>query len=326
MSRRARFGGWILAALLVAATVFVLGPRATSEIHVEPVEVPGDLDAWIRESEARFTDLRANASKQIIWADPATKARTPYAVVYIHGFSSSRMETRPLADDVAKALGANLFYTRLTGHGRSEDALGEATLSAWMYDALEAHAVGRRLGDRVIVIGTSTGAGLATLLAATPESKDMQALILISPNYGVRQWNAPILLWPWGEQIAKLVVGEYRTWQASNPLQAQNWTMRYPVRALIPMMQCVAAVGRLDFGALRTPTLIFYAKGDKLVDARAVERRFAEFGAPRKRLVAVENAEDPEQHIIAGDILSPSATGPMAQTIVTFVKDEAARP
>lgn len=324
MSRRARIGGWIVAALVVAATLFALGPRAVVDIRPEPVDLPADLDAWLTRSEARFTDLRPDAGKRIVWADSARKGRTEYAIVYIHGFSATRMETYPLADKVAWTLGANLYYTRLTGHGRSEDAMGEATLGAWIDDVLEAYAIGRRLGDKVVVIGTSTGAGLATLLAARPEAQDLYALVLISPNYGVRQWNAPIILWPWGEQIAKLVVGEYRTWEASNPRQAQNWTMRYPVRALIPMMQSIALIDRLDFRSLHVPTLVFYAKGDQLVDVHAIERRFTELGAARKELVLVDYADDPAQHVLAGDILSPRATDRVATAMVTFIRGNAA--
>lgn len=326
MSRLARVGGWCLAALLVGAVVFALGPRAAGDIRIEPVELPADLESWLAQSEARFSDLRPDANKRIVWADPGTRSRTPYAVVYIHGFSSTRMETSPLAETVATALGANLFYTRLAGHGRSEDAMGEATLGAWIYDALEAYAIGQRLGDRIVVIGTSTGGGLATLLAARPEARDMHTLVLISPNYAVRQWNAPVILWPWGEQIARLIVGDYRTWEASNPRQAQHWTMRYPVRALVPMMQSVALLDDLDFKTLRTPTLVFYANGDKLVDTRAIERRFAELGSAHKQLELVDYADDPAQHVLAGDILSPSATERMAAITTAFIRATAARP
>lgn len=317
--RRSRLGWWVAAALLAASLVFALGPRPPLDIRIEPVALPADLDKWLAQSEARFTDLRRDADKRIVWSDPATKARTRYAIVDIHGFSATRMETSPLAETIAKALGANLFFTRLAGHGRSEDALGEATLSAWMNDVLEAYAIGQRLGERVIVMGTSTGGGLATWLTARPEAKDMHALVLMSPNFKVRQWNAPIILWPWGEQIAKLVVGEYRTWQASNPRQAEHWTMRYPVRALVPMMQSITMLDTLDFRTLRTPTLVFYALGDRIVDTAAIERRFAEIGATQKKLVVVDYAEDPMQHVLAGDILSPGATGRVAETVVGFV-------
>jgi len=311
--------------LLAAALVFALGPRAHLDIRIEPVALPADLDAWLAQSEARFTDLRRDADKRIVWSDPATKARTRYAIVYIHGFSATRMETSPLAETIAKALGANLFFTRLAGHGRSDDAMGEATISAWMNDVLEAYAIGERLGERVIVMGTSTGGGLATLLAARPEAKDMHALVLVSPNFNVQQWNAPMILWPWGEQIAKLVVGDYRTWEAINPRHAENWTMRYPVRALIPMMQSIAMLDALDFGTLRTPTLIFYAHGDQLVDTAAIERHFARIGAAKKELVVVDYAEDPMQHVLAGDILSPGATARISETVATFARSDAPR-
>jgi alpha-beta hydrolase superfamily lysophospholipase len=319
-SRRPRLA-WSIAELLTAAAlVYALGPRAQPDIRIAPAVLPADLDTWLAQSEARYTDLRPDAGKRIVWADPATKARTRFAIVYIHGFSATRVETNPLTEKVAAALGANVFYTRLTGHGRSEDAMGEATLSAWMNDALEAYAVGQRLGDRIVVMGTSTGGGLATLLAANQAPKDLHALVLISPNFAVRQWNAPIILWPWGEQIARLVVGEYRTWDPVNPRQAEHWTMRYPVRALVPMMQSVAMLDALDLGRLRTPTLLFYAHGDRLVDTSVVERRFAQIGAARKALVAVDYAEDPMQHVLAGDIVSPGATERVAATVVEFVR------
>lgn len=310
---------WIAGFLLAIALVFTLGPRARVDVRIDPVVLPADLDAWLAQSESRFTDLRRDAGKRIVWFNRSTKARTRYAVVYVHGFSATRMETSPLAETVARRLGANLFFTRLAGHGRSEDAMGEATIGAWMNDVVEAYAIGQRLGDRVIVMGTSTGGGLATLLAARPEASDMHALVLLSPNFGVRQWNAPIILWPWGEQIARLIVGEYRTWEAANARQAQHWTMRYPVRALIPMMQSIAMLDALDLRTVKTPTIVFHAHGDQLVDPTAIERRFAQLGSTRKQLVVVDYAEDPLQHVLAGDILSPGATKRIAEAVVQFV-------
>ncbi len=327
-TRIKRIEWWIAGVLLAMALAFTLGPRARVDIRIDPVVLPADLDAWIAQSESRYTDLRRDAGKRIVWANRASKARTRYAIVYIHGFSATRMETSPLEETVAKKLGANLFFTRLAGHGRSDDAMGEATLSAWLNDVLEAYTIGQRLGDRVIVMGTSTGGGLATLLAARPEAKDMHALVLLSPNFGVRQWNAPIILWPWGEQIARLIVGDYRTWEATNARQAEHWTMRYPVRALIPMMQSIAMLDALDLRTVKTPTLAFYAHGDQLVDPKAIERRFSQIGAPRKQLVVVDYAEDPMQHVLAGDILSPGATKRIAEDVVKFVqgaRDEAAQ-
>lgn len=317
---RRRRTGWVLAVLLVAtALVFALGPRARMDIHLEPIALPEDLDAWLAAREARFTDLRPEADKRIVWIDPARKTRTGISVVYVHGFSATRKEVHPLAETIAARLRANLFETRLAGHGRSDDAMGEATLSAWLDDVLEAHAIGRRLGDRVVVMGTSTGGTLVTWLATRPEARDLDALVLISPNYGVRQWNAPMILWPWGEQIGRFVVGDYRVWQPASAAQAAHWTTRHPIRALIPMMQSVQLAGSLDLRTVKVPTQIFYSPEDQLVDSAQIERRFGEIGAADKQLVPVDGVEDPQRHVLAGDILSPGTTGRLADAVVEFV-------
>ena len=91
----------------------------------------------------------------------ASERKTPYSVVYLHGFSATRQETAPLAECVADSLGANLFETRLAGHGREREPLADVRAEDWLHDAAEALAIAARLGERVIVIGTSTGATLA---------------------------------------------------------------------------------------------------------------------------------------------------------------------
>ncbi|HEV8034541.1 MAG TPA: alpha/beta hydrolase, partial [Yoonia sp.] len=88
------------------------------------------IEATLAAVEAQVPNLRAGCEKQIIWArTPAT--RTQMAVLYVHGFSATGQELRPLPDLVAKALGANLHFTRLTGHGQNSDAMGQATLADW---------------------------------------------------------------------------------------------------------------------------------------------------------------------------------------------------
>src|SRR6202007_3384630 len=103
--------------------------------------------------EAEVTDIRPGLQKEIVWADPASRARTPLAIVYVHGFSASKGEVRTLPDRAAAALHANLFYTRLTGHGEDSDAMAKGSINAWVNDYAEAIAIGRAIGDRVIVIG-----------------------------------------------------------------------------------------------------------------------------------------------------------------------------
>ena len=105
--------------------------------------------------------IRDGLEKEIVWADPMIHAKTPISIVYIHGFSASKGEVRPLADEIADQLDANLFYTRLTGHGQDGAAMTQGSVNAWINDYEEALAIGRAIGDKVVVIATSTGGSLA---------------------------------------------------------------------------------------------------------------------------------------------------------------------
>ena len=309
-----------LAALAaVLAAVVVLGPRPRVDTTRRPPPLPADLDAYLAASESRFDDLREGTEKTIVWADSA-KAQTEVAVVYLHGFSATREEVRPLADTVAARLGANLFYTRLAGHGRPGAALGAVEAGDWIEDAYEAIEVGRRLGRKVVLIGTSTGATLATWLAAQPDVRDdLGALVLISPNFHPRDGNTRMLLWPWGTQLAHAVVGREHAWEPANDAQAHYWTTRYPTDALVTMMSLVALVEDTDLGTVETPTLVIYSPEDDVVDPTLIEQRFPAFGAATKRLVAVEPG--PSNHVLAGDILAAERTLPLADTIRAFLAE-----
>ena len=114
------------------------------------------IEAEIAASEAQVPNLRPGCEKRIIWAGNAG-VQTEFAVLFIHGFSASPEEIRPLPDQVAADLGANLHFTRLTGHGQDGPAMGRATLGAWQADVAEALEIAETIGKRVIVIGCSTG-------------------------------------------------------------------------------------------------------------------------------------------------------------------------
>jgi len=152
----------VLLALIVLA--FALGSRVPVDttITFDPKNIGPDPEAYLARREAEVKDIRPGLQKEIVWADPATRARTPLAIVYVHGFSASKGEVRPLPDRVAAALHANLFYTRLTGHGEDGAAMAKGGVNAWINDYAEAITIGRAIGDRVVVIGTSTGGSLAT--------------------------------------------------------------------------------------------------------------------------------------------------------------------
>lgn len=149
------------------------------------------------------------------------------------------METAPVADEVAKALGANLFYTRLSGHGLPGDAMGRATAQDWLADTLEAVRIGEALGEKVLVISCSTGATLSTWLGTGSEASKVSAHVFISPNFGLKNKLSELVNGHWGHQIAFAVSGDTISYKPSDPRDAQAWTTSYPTQAIFPMLALV---------------------------------------------------------------------------------------
>ena len=278
-------------AAMLAAVVYATTPGALVDAASVPA-LPQDIDAYIRSSEQQAAEahpLIPETAKRIVWRQPGL--RTEYAVVYVHGFSATRQETAPLAELVADALGANLFEARLTGHGRAENGLHDVTAEDWIDDTAEALAIGSRLGDKVVVIGTSTGATLALAMAGHEAAADVSHLVLLSPNIRPRNETSRWATRPAGRLIARLFVGPTRSWTPHNELQARYWTTSYPTDAAIELMRLI------DFVDMRL---------DISLDAD-------------KELHELQDSLGPSKHILAGDIMAPDSTPRVTRIIIDFI-------
>lgn len=323
--RRKRLLQALVLLALVITVALVAGPRnhfgpATPTPRTAPPQDIAQLDAWLQSSEKAFAGMKPGTAKGITWAGRAGE-RTPWSVVYLHGFSASRLETAPLPDTVAQALGANAFHTRLTGHGLdSVEAMGNASVQDWMADTAEALQIGKMLGDKVLVVGVSTGATLAAWAALGPQAKDMAAMVFISPNFGPKDKRANLINGPWGQQIALAMEGPVRGWTPDDADEANAWTTRYATRAVFPMMALVKEVRESNLAAIQTPLLVLYSESDEVVDPQETKTAFARIGSSRKSLQAVDYSTSKSQHVLAGRIKAPTAVAPMADSIVQWVK------
>lgn len=307
--------------LLVLAGLWVFGPREPARLDpgFDASAIGDDPAAYLARTEADIPNLRANAQKEIVWAYPLSRARTPIALVYVHGFSAAKGETRPLADEIAKRLGANLFYTRLTGQGRDGAAMREATIGDWVDDMAEAMAIGRRIGEKVVVIGSSTGATLATLAASRPDlSQDMAGLVALSPNYRLADWRSFALTLPFARTLLPYLQDETYSYTPINAAFAENWTVSYPSLALLPMARLVEIVRGLDFASIKVPALFLTAPDDTLVDPTETASIAARWGAPHAE-ISVPDSADPQKHILAGEIVSPATTDRLAGQIADWI-------
>ena len=304
------------------AVLFAAGPRINMDIKTPPVNVPSDItriDAFLRETESRYADIIPNTEKTVLWHNGKVQ-KTHFSVIYIHGFSATRQETAPLADIVANRLRANLFYTRLKGHGRNGEALAEATVADWIYDMKEAYEIGKLIGDNVIIIGMSNGGTIAAWFAVQEPQPETAALILISPNFGPKDKAAELLAWPWAKYYIPLIAGPKRSFEPINEKHALYWTSEYPIEALFPMMGTIILARKAPLKNLDLPVQVLYAPKDQVLDSRLIEKAYKRIGSDKKELVPITEGDFDEMHIFAGDALSPSTTGDVAKKIISFLQ------
>lgn len=278
------------------------------------------LDSYLAESESRVSGIRDGCEKIIVWYGDQRRQRDR-SIVYIHGFSASRMETWPLCDHLAEAMGANLFYTRLTGHGQNGDALATATVQDWMDDGVQAIAIGQQLGEKVILVGTSTGGTLATWLAAQPSvAARIHRLILLSPNFFPKNPLAAAALWPPTLRLFESYFGGWRSFSVANARHAIYWTVRYPVRAIATMMQLVRLSWRIDLKNAAMPVLMMVNPWDRVINVTLAVMRYLTFPSSQKKLVLFRGNKDLGRHVLAGDILAPESTARAMAIIQSYLK------
>jgi alpha-beta hydrolase superfamily lysophospholipase len=322
-----RFGKFLGRAMLVLIALFGIAwatapvEPVDREIAFDPKVLGDDLDDYLAGVELQFSDIRAGDAKRIIWAGEKG-VKTPIAMIYVHGFSAASEEIRPVPDQVAAGLGANLYFTRLAGHGRDGAALATATAGDWIEDFAEAMAIGRRLGDRVLVVSTSTGATLAVIGASDPAlSEGLAGIAMVSPNFGVKPAAGKVLDLPWARVWGPIVAGETRTFAPHNDEQAKHWTTSYPTVALFPMAALVRAANAVDHGAIKTPVLALFSPNDQVVSPDATRAVLAAWGGPVQVQERVMRAgDDPLSHVIAGEIMSPGQTAETVKLILDWAK------
>ncbi len=309
----------VLVVVAILGVLALAGPRVDRSTSYQMPNLNDDLDAWLENAESRFDDITRGAEKTIVWHDPQARDKTDYAFVYLHGFSATRQETAPVTGNIAHHFGANVFHTRLQGHGRGQDAMAEASVNGWIHDVAEAMAIASRLGEKVVLVGCSTGATLAWWASHQQEFREqISALVLFSPNFALYDKNSRLLLWPWGKQLAKAVIGPHRSFEPENAQVAKFWTPRYPVDALLPMAAIVDVAADLPPEQQTIPTFMVYSNLDTTVDATVSNDYFERLNVAKDRLI-IDDPDATSNHVIIGDIMAPEQNQPTIDATIGFL-------
>lgn len=308
----------LLALIGVLLIVFALGPKPQKPNLIAKIKsiVQSDLknlEAQIIEKERNTIGLKPDNEARIIWADSSKKNKTPFSVVYLPGFSASQFEGEPMHRNFAKRYGFNLFLARLQSHGiESENPLIDLTPENYLESAKEAIAIAQQLGEKVIVMSTSTGSTLSLLAAA--ENPEIHSLIMFSPNIAIANPAAALMTMPWGLEIAKLVHnGDYHEFDPKDIDEntKKYWTWRYRVEALISLESLIDnTMNEATFKAIKCPIFVgAYYKDeenqDPVVSVAAMEKMFNMVSTPAE-LKRFQKFPDANAHVIASKLRSKS--------------------
>lgn len=306
--------------ILILLAVYFLGP-APERPKWSPVmpSVPSDplaLEQYILEKERQHV-IKPDNEARIVWYD-STRTKTRYSVIYLHGFSASQKEGDPVHLRFARQFGCNLFLARMADHGiDTTETLINFTTDRWWESAKEALAIGKAIGDKVIIMSTSTGGTMALALAAEFPN-DVFALINMSPNLAINNGAAFILNDPWGLQIARMVMGgEYRESQMT-PERQNYWNSKYRLEAAVHLQEMIESkMNKRTFERVVQPCLtLYYYKSDDEQDpevkVEAMLEMMDQISTPdaEKRAVAMPEAG---AHVLGSSLVSKDVEGVYAE-------------
>ena len=307
-----RFLKIIAALVAVLAAVYFLGPKPAAPIYNNNlIQVPSDaasLEAYVASNEAKH-QVKPDNEARIVWANDSTKAKTHYVIVYLHGFSASQEEGNPVHRNIAKQFGCNMYLARLSEHGiDTTDALVNMTATSLWESAKEAYAIGKQLGDKVILMGTSTGGTVALELASNFE--DVAGLVLYSPNIAINNPSAFLTNNPWGLQIARMVIGGKENIIKNKPPEFKKyWNDHYRLESIVELQELLeTTMIPSHFNKIKCPLLtLYYFKDEKnqdpVVKVSAMKEMFEAVATPAnlKRMIPIPEAGN---HVLASPIQS----------------------
>jgi len=275
-------------------------PSVQSDLHI--------LESQIADSESNTIGLKLDNQARIIWADSTKKQKTQFSLVYLHGLGGSQGDGMGVHKEFARRYGCNLYLSRLYGHGiDSQDALRYLTPENYLETAKRAVSIGERLGDKVIIMATSTGATLALIIASY--HPEIAGLILYSPNIDFYDNGSFILIKPWGLYLVRLFQrGKYIISDDPDSVR-RYWNSKYRIEALVSVKSLLSSeMNQETFSRIHQPLFVGYyyrneTNQDNRVSVPRILQMFEQIGTSptSKRKIAFPNVGT---HPIASSIVT----------------------
>ena len=316
----------IISISFILIFIFVFTKRKINlDKEFNPELIGNDIENYLNISESKITGILPWTKKRIIWNNPNLKSKSKIAVIYVHGFSASLGEIRPVPDILAENYNANLFFTRLSGHGINDfRSLKDVDGVDWYLDVQEAFEIGKRIGDKIIVVATSFGCTLVSeYLSKNKIDEIVLGNIFISPCYGIPDWRLKLSSFYWSKFIYKFFLGEKRVATHRKSEEKKWWSNELPIESIINLELSVEKIWQSDFSKIISPVIFIFCPKDKWISIKRIKKASKRWGG-ESSMVSLDvssNVDNKNYHVILGDIKAPGETEFGIEIILSWLKN-----
>lgn len=210
---------------------------------------------------------------------------TDTGILLFHGFTSTTIEVRPLAEYLQKS-GYTVMAPLLPGHGTKPEDMLATRCEDWVETSESAYHALEKEYSKIVVGGESMGALLALHLAA--HHPNISGVVVYAPAIHVAgQWRAPLLA-PFIKFRPKYYLPAEDKPPLPNTLPWQGYNV-LPVPAAAQFYGLQRLV-RHELASITQPALIFQGKLDGTIDPRGAETVLESLGSQEKRLIWLEHS------------------------------------
>ena len=303
----------ILIVLVVLVAIYAVGPHPDAPTLPGPSwnnipEEPTAISSFLQAKEAQNGNLKPDNEGQIIFADSANPKKTKTVVLYIHGFSASPMEGNPLHKAIAKSLHANLVLARVEDHDEfpTDSTMANASADKFYQSVENYYALAKKLGDEVIVLGTSFGGAMSLVLAT--KHPEIKALMLYGPCIAIKDPTAPLAV----------MRSDFRDIPSVSPGHMNYWSLHYRLEGIVAIQNFLThEMTDETFEQVKVPVFLGYyyqdeTHQDNVVSVQAMRDMFPKLGSKIKKEQAFPLSG---YHVITSDILGKHVDLPIQASL-----------
>jgi glycerophosphoryl diester phosphodiesterase/esterase/lipase len=289
-------------------------------IKAQEIQSIKNIESIINNKEISNKNIKPNNQAKIIWSESYKEKKSPIAFVYLHGFGASSREGEPIMSKLSKKYNANVYMSRLKEHGiNREDSFKNLTPENYLETAKEALLIGKLIGEKVILVSTSTGGSLSLKLAS--EDSSVAGLIMYSPFIDLKNPAFKMIVTQKGKaRFIKMNKGNEIMKQERPKEEAKYWSTLYHIdgyEALVKMI--VKTMTPETFSKVKIPAFVgYYYKNeevqDEVVSVSAILKMFDNLGTSANKKVKKAFPEA-GNHVIGCDLRSKDWENVYNQTV-----------